>query len=84
MFIVKVIGFSIIIICIIHYVRGFFATKKWTNKDMIQSQTNKYKKMLDEIQKATPSSVAVSFLLPEQKKIMEYELNRIIQMAFQS
>ena len=71
---------SIFFIFIFHFIWNKIQ-KKNPKKDLIRSQTEKYKKMLDEIKN---NNVPIKqFLSPEQKIVMEQELYKIIQTEFQ-
>jgi hypothetical protein len=77
-FVLKIIGLSFCILFIFHIITHNVKQKKTPKKDMIRSQTEKYKKMLDEIQQK-PREMVITF---EQKQEMEYELSNIIDKAF--
>jgi|694.fasta_scaffold01837_18 hypothetical protein len=68
--------FSILFIICFHWMRTYIIrnSKKREKRDVIRSQTEKYKKMLDSIQTYKP----VEFLTKEQKRAMEEELSLLL------
>jgi uncharacterized protein YpmB len=66
---------SIILISSLHYfwnyLKDTYSTKK--TKDLVNTQIDKYKKIVDEIQKGSPSS-SQKFLSEEEKKNMNNDL----------
>lgn len=77
-FVLKIIGVSICILFIYHIISHYTKQKRTPKKDIIRSQTEKYKKMLDDIQQKPTRET----LTPEQKMEMETELSNIINIAF--
>jgi hypothetical protein len=63
----------------------FYVHKKHIKKDTIRCQIDKYKKMVEEIKRGQTQiqeTKDTSFLTPDEKQCMEYELNQIIQSKF--
>jgi len=79
---IKIISLSIFFIFIFHFIWTKIQ-KNIPKKDLIRSQTEKYKKMLEEISQSGAIEDIKQFLSPEQKILMEHELYKIIETEFQ-
>jgi hypothetical protein len=76
----QLIGLFLLFIMIFHIIRSNIKIKK---KDIIHSQTEKYKRMMEEITQQPKREKEEEGLEMEQRQMMEYELNKIIENYLQ-